>query len=1426
MVRKVFPLVLVAVLILSLFPAPPGLAGPPVPVTPQPFPFSDVYPAEVVLATPEMYTALIDSRVDIGDIRTQDPNQAFPRQDEPFVPLVATVYINEGEAARLADQGLIAQPIPNSSVPAYPGGPTVCSSWPSYTTLVTRMQNLVNAHPDIMRMYSIGQSVQGRDLWVLKITDNPDVQEDEPEFRYSSTHHGNEAVGTEMILRLAEQLANTYGSDPRITNLVDNVEIWLWPLYNPDGYEACSRGNGHGVDLNRDFPDRFTDPVDDPTGREPETQASMAFSQAHTIVMGANFHTGACVVNYPWDAISPPEATGIQPDISPDNAVYYAYSVGFAARNPDILNGGFDDGVTEGYQWYSVYGGMQDYLYVWHAEHHVTIENSFGQPPAYSEMNTYWSHNQEAMLWWMERVLTGARGLVTDANTSAPLAASVDATEIGKPIYTDPDIGDYHHLFLPGTYHLVASAYCYEPMTATVTVGSGNATIQDFPLVPSGNYTVDGTVTDVNTGLPLAATIEIEGAPISTTTDPGTGHYSLQLCAGSYTMRVSAPGHRPAERDIVVSGDQTQDFQLEPTACTLLVDDDTGANYQTWYENALTAIGEDYDLWTVSSQGSPTAADLAGYGRVIWETGDDYGSTLTSADEAALSTYLDGGGKLLVSGQDLGYDIHTDPFYANYLHASYVDDDSGDTSLTGQDIFAGLSIDIAGGDGANNQDYPDVINAANGSTAVFQYSANTYGAVAYSNATYAVVYLGFGFEGISTQANRNEVMTRALDYLGGCDSWSYGVAAGSSTAWGAPGETVTHLIAVTNTGSVSDSYDVAITPGSWPATLLDPQVGPLDPGESATARVQVDIPQQPLSVSLVVSDVVGAHVTSVAAPNVGAQATATTYTGVALDLALSADTTQQPGVGGQSLTYTLFLTNTGAYTDSYTFSLAGNAWPTQVAPTQVGPLGPGEAAQAAVRVDLPAGPGGESDVVTVRATSDLADPLYAEQVLTSTRLGAGVTVGDSSALGAPGETVTHTVLITNTGTTADSYDLAVTPGTWPAVLLDTQVGPLEPGQSATARVRVDIPRQPFSASLVVSDVLTVEATSVAAPDVSAQGLATTYAESFLDLALAADQSSRTGVGGQPLTYTLFLTNTGAYTDSYTFSLSGNAWPTQVTPTQVGPLGPGETAQATVRVDLPVGPGALTDVVTVRATSDWVGQLLAEQALTSTRLWGGVIVGDSTAAGMPGEVVTHTLSILNASEVDDTYTVALTPGAWPTTLLDEQVGPLAPGERGHAHVLVEIPRMPLTATTLVSDVFTVQVTSTVDPGVGDQGRGTTYAVADLDVALRAEPAGQVGLPGQVVTYTLFVTNSGSYTDGYSVSLSGNAWPAEAVPVQTAPLGPGETAQLELRVTVPAGPGGEADAVLVTVISGLNDGVQASVAVTTTRGWSTCLPVVVK
>ena len=174
-------------------------------------------------------------------------------------------------------------PIPNEgyrSFLAYGPGSGAPNAWPTFEQYVARMQELEAAHPDIVDLVQIGNSVQGRGLYCMEISDNPGVDENEPEFKYTANHHGDETTGIEMTMRLAELLANSYGTDPLITDMVDKMEIWLCPIYNPDGYVTGTRYNAQWVrpqpQLPRPIHRSHRQPI-----RQPETLAFMNFGYAH-----------------------------------------------------------------------------------------------------------------------------------------------------------------------------------------------------------------------------------------------------------------------------------------------------------------------------------------------------------------------------------------------------------------------------------------------------------------------------------------------------------------------------------------------------------------------------------------------------------------------------------------------------------------------------------------------------------------------------------------------------------------------------------------------------------------------------------------------------------------------------------------------------------------------------------------------------------------------------------------------------------------------------------------------------------------------------------------------------------------------------------------------------------------------------------------
>jgi uncharacterized repeat protein (TIGR01451 family) len=412
------------------------------------------------------------------------------------------------------------------------------------------------------------------------------------------------------------------------------MEIWLCPIYNPDGYEAGTRNNAHNQNLNRDFPDRFTDPIDDPAGHEPETQAFMLFGYDHRFVMGANYHGGAQVLNYPWDAVAAP-GDPIIADYAPDDNLFNYFGYGYTSRNPDLWNGGFENGMTRGWEWYQIWGGMQDWAYYYHDEHHVLIEISFTKSPPFNQMDTYWSHNRDAMLWWMQHAMTGLGGLVLDARDGTPLDATITLVgrDVPNTVHTDPEVGDYHRVISAGTYTLEASAEGYQNQTMDVVVITDTMTALKFYLCPSDPWMVSGYISDAVSGEPLAATIEFLDSPLVVHSDEVYGEYLTAVCPSTYTMRVSAPWHYPEERLVTVDHNQVQDFALYPTsnlspstklASTSMVQPGDVVQYQLNVENiGITATVMVTDslpaevTWTgelTASQGIPVFDS----GKILW----------------------------------------------------------------------------------------------------------------------------------------------------------------------------------------------------------------------------------------------------------------------------------------------------------------------------------------------------------------------------------------------------------------------------------------------------------------------------------------------------------------------------------------------------------------------------------------------------------------------------------------------------------------------------------------------------------------------------------------------------------------------------------------------------------------------------------------
>ncbi len=436
--------------------------------------------------------------------------------------------------------------------------------YPTYDVYVQMMNDFANDYPDIASLENIGTTVNGRDLLVLKISDNVDQQEDEPEFFYTSTMHGDETAGFVFMLRFIDSLLTNYGSNPEITDYVDNLAIFINPNANPDGtysggnstVSSATRGNANVIDLNRNFPDPDAGDHPDDYDWQPETIAMINFAEQHHFTLSANFHGGAEVANYPWDTWERDHV-----DDAWFQHVSHVYADPAIANSPSgYFTGISNDGVTQGYDWYSITGGRQDFMTYFQQCREVTMEVSSQKLLSTDSLRDYWNYNKQSLFNYMEQALYGIRGIVTDEN-GGPLEAMVeieahDSDLDSSMVFTDPDVGDYHRMIEQGTYNVIFSAYGYFTDTVeNVTVNYDDSVRVDASLTPKSTYTVEGNVTNDETGDPIEnAEVTILNTPLSPVYTNSSGDYTISgVMEGSNTIRVRKSGYATVTDDIYVS---------------------------------------------------------------------------------------------------------------------------------------------------------------------------------------------------------------------------------------------------------------------------------------------------------------------------------------------------------------------------------------------------------------------------------------------------------------------------------------------------------------------------------------------------------------------------------------------------------------------------------------------------------------------------------------------------------------------------------------------------------------------------------------------------------------------------------------------------------------------------------------------------------
>ena len=474
---------------------------------------------------------------------------------------VVTAYANNTEFAKFQKMGyeITLQTPPSMLFEAemWDGSNRAAYDWdqyPTYSAYESMMYQFATDHPDMCEIIELGTLPSNRKILIAHI--NNGSGDGKPKFLYTSTIHGDETTGWMLMLRWIDYLLEN-PTLPECANILNNVDLYVGPNTNPDGtyhggnntVNGATRANANGVDMNRNYADPHGSLHPDGNPYQTETEWFMQFAQDNNFVMGANYHGGEEVMNYPWD-----NTYTLHADDQWWQLVSHEYADLCHQVNSNYMNG-YNNGITNGAQWYMIGGGRQDYMNGYAECREETIECSTTKLPSGSQMPTFWNINKDAIFAYVNQVLNGIHGTVVDASSKAPIGDAT-ITLVGhddqySTVSTQLPGGDFHRPVKAGTYNVRITKNGYEPYETQVTVADNQAVtinaqlvalegiVADFTADPT-TVSIGGTVhfTDNSWGAQLVSwSWEFEGGtPATSTTQNPTVTYSE---AGRFGVRLT-----------------------------------------------------------------------------------------------------------------------------------------------------------------------------------------------------------------------------------------------------------------------------------------------------------------------------------------------------------------------------------------------------------------------------------------------------------------------------------------------------------------------------------------------------------------------------------------------------------------------------------------------------------------------------------------------------------------------------------------------------------------------------------------------------------------------------------------------------------------------------------------------------------------------
>lgn len=394
--------------------------------------------------------------------------------------------------------------------------PQSLAQYHDHAATMAELINIANTYPAITKFDTIGHSVLGRAICSIKISDNPDVDEDETPILIVGNHHGNEILSVEASLYNLNYLVNNYGTDAEVTSWVDNMEIWFVPMLNPDGREAMRRTNENGVDLNRNYSYEHTATGNHgPEGfSEPETQTIRDLAALYPPALSLTYHTSGRLLLLPWthtDAAAPDSAA-------------FSY-LGEIICQSITYPGGYYE-LRQGGDWYFTAGEYCDYMYATHNTMAFTVEMWERQSPDAEVIPQVVERNLEGFLTLLRQAgKAGISGLITDASTGLPIEATIDIPSIydqGKlpPRKADAQFGRFYRYLAPGEYTINISAPGYRTMVNDIVIYADSLTTLNVQMDPAAYIIVDN--------------IEVDDIPHGRIQGNGDGNLNINETAGIF----------------------------------------------------------------------------------------------------------------------------------------------------------------------------------------------------------------------------------------------------------------------------------------------------------------------------------------------------------------------------------------------------------------------------------------------------------------------------------------------------------------------------------------------------------------------------------------------------------------------------------------------------------------------------------------------------------------------------------------------------------------------------------------------------------------------------------------------------------------------------------------------------------------------------